>query len=205
MSVQRHRLTLRPSRPTRQGKLTLTQARGGRCHLTGRSLRASMPFARSMLASLSPSWLRSASNAGSIGTGHPSRTRIPLGSELEKGTGTSLRSEPVPIEAPRREPVRTAGRWAIPAPGSPQTVHHQPAQSAFTINQPPKSHREDSLCRSAGFGPGGRATGALATRNPRAALRRTGGFCTRGSVGKPWGLWQATRRPHRLAPGGFYW
>jgi len=38
----------------------------------------------------------------------------------------------------RSPPARaggTAGRWAIPVSGSPQTVHHQPAQSAIRTNQ----------------------------------------------------------------------
>ena len=30
----------------------------------------------------------------------------------------------------------TAGRWAIPVPGNPQTAHHQQAQSTFTNNRP---------------------------------------------------------------------
>jgi hypothetical protein len=43
-----------------------------------------------------------------------------------------------PRKTHRSPPARaggTAGCWAVPAPVSPQAVHHQLAQSAFTINQ----------------------------------------------------------------------
>jgi len=58
--------------------------------------------------------------------------------ELEKGTGTSLRSEPGPfsIEAPRREP---GGRRAVGPPQPPEArarVHYHKAQHALTTKQP---------------------------------------------------------------------
>ena len=63
--------------------------------------------------------------------------------ELEKGTGTSLCSEPVPfsIEAPRREPGGTAGRWAIPLsiPGprsSPTSPKRSPNQTPRKLEPP---------------------------------------------------------------------
>jgi len=54
--------------------------------------------------------------------GPPSR-RLAPGGFYENGTGSERSEVPVPllIEAPRREPGGTAGRWAVPAPGSPRT------------------------------------------------------------------------------------
>jgi len=54
----------------------------------------------------------------------------------------------VPPTSPshRSPPARaggTAGRWAIPAPGNPRTVHHPTAQSAITT-KPPSARRAGS-------------------------------------------------------------
>ena len=75
-----------------------------------------LPFTRSWETALRHPGCARFPNAGSIGTGHPSRTRIPRAD---------------PIEAPRREP---GGRRAVGRETSPEgraTLHHQHAQTAF--------------------------------------------------------------------------
>jgi len=113
-----------------------------------RTLAAGIHALRSLDAgSLSASCLRSPATPARLARAHPSRTRIPCVLELEKGTGTSLRSEPVPfsIKAPRREPV---GRRAVGRETPPQarrTVHPHHARNALTTH-----HLRHFTCRSTG-------------------------------------------------------
>ena len=64
--------------------------------VAGRSLRASMPFARSDADFASPSWLRSSAYAGSRGTGHPKPPRLsPPRSSGRKPGDTGMLGAPV--------------------------------------------------------------------------------------------------------------
>ena len=101
----------------------------------------------------------------------PREPTIPRVLGLEKGTGTSLRSEPVPfsIEAPRREP---GGRRAVGRETTPEahtTVHHHDAQNAITTNNPRHFYRRTAGRWATGAGAGG-------------DMLESGGFCYRMPV-----------------------
>jgi hypothetical protein len=78
-----------------------------------RTLASGIHALRSLDAgSLSASCLRSPATPARLARAHPSRTRIP----------SALTNRSPPARA-----GGTAGRWAIPVPGNPQPVHHQPS------------------------------------------------------------------------------
>jgi hypothetical protein len=150
--------------------------------------RCRHPAFRSLDAgSFSASLPSLASNAGSTARAHPSRTRIPRA---------------IQVEAHRREPVWTAGRWAIPAPGSPQTAHHPLAQNAITTTDPRHFTRR-TAGRWAIPAPGSPQTAhhplaqnAITTTDPRHFTRRTAG---RWAIPAPGGPQTAHHQPAQYA------
>jgi len=179
----------------RSGRLHLARGSGwARAASLGRSLRASMPFARSMLArSRHPAFARQQRRLR--GTGPPLANPYSVGARVGKGYRhlASLGARPLFHRSPPARAGGTAGRWAVPASGSPstrslpqsptrphnqattrgfrrfpggrravgpsrsrfpQTVHHQPAQSAVTTAEArgePVPCRPDARCRLPAF------------------------------------------------------
>ena len=80
-------------------------------------------------------WREHARRRGILLQGACSANWASLVSRKDSPASARAPDQPLLIKAPRREPGGTAGHWAIPASGSPQTAHHQPAQSAITTKQ----------------------------------------------------------------------
>jgi len=136
-----------PSRRT-LGWVYLAPARGGPVP-SRRTLAAGIHALRSLVGNLaSPSWLRSVSQRRLDWHGPTPREPVFCQVlELEKGTGTSLRSEPVPfsLEAPQREP---GGRRAVGPSWPPEArapVHHPHARPASASQTAPGVHRNPPL------------------------------------------------------------
>jgi len=124
MRAPRSRLGVSPCHLAgRSGRLHLARGSGwARAVSLGRSLRASMPFARSMLArSRHPAFARQQRRLR--GTGPPLANPYSVGARVGKGYRhlASLGARPLFHRSPPARAGGTAGRWAAPASGSSST------------------------------------------------------------------------------------